>query len=165
MCMSLSETKRGLFETQEDIRSLRDDLPNQIALELDEIWQKIKDEAISRCPKESGALASSIELESEGGSGATGATGNGATIYENAIYAGNDETFNFEGQPTSQYAQAVHDGHMLPNGDFWEGNPFLEDALDMYEDELNNCVNTAMSDLGTIGDSNNPSTNALGDET
>ena len=165
MCMALSETKMGMKETEDDIRSLRDDLPNQIALELDEIWQKIKDEAISRCPKESGALASSIELESEGGSGITGATGNGATIYQNAIYAGNDSTFNFEGQPTSQYAQAVHDGHMLPNGDFWEGTPFLEDALDMYEDELNNCVNKAMDELGTIGDYNNPSTNALGDET
>ena len=166
MCFVLSETKRGLFETQEDIRSLRDDLPNQIALELDEIWQNIKNEAISRCPKESGALASSIELESEGGSGTigSGATTQGGVIYENAIYAGNDSTFNFEGQPTSQYAQAVHDGHMLPNGDFWEGTPFLEDALDMYEDELNNCVNKAMDELGTIGDYNNPSTNALGSE-
>ena len=167
MACSVSETKRGMKEVGDDIRSLRDDLPNQIALELDEIWQKIKEEAISRCPKESGALASSIELESEGGSGVVSVSGSakqGAVIYSNAIYAGNDETFNFEGQPTSQYAQAVHDGHMLPDGSFWEGTPFLEDALDMYEDELNNCVNKAMDELGTIGDYNNPSTNALGSE-
>ena len=164
MCMSLSETKKGMWETEQDLRTLRDDLPTQIALELDEIWQKIKDEAISRCPKESGALASSIELESEGGSGVTGATGNGATIYQNAIYAGNDSTFNFSGEPTSQYAQSVHDGHMLPNGDFWEGTPFLEDALDAYESELDAAVDAAMQNLG-IGDSNMPSTDKLGDET
>ena len=82
--MSVSETKRGMKEVGDDIRSLRDDLPNQIALELDEIWQKIKEEAISRCPKESGALASSIELESEGGSGVVSVSGSakqGAVIY------------------------------------------------------------------------------------
>src|SRR5208283_3849556 len=131
MCMSLSETKRGLWETQEDIRTLRDDFPDAVAAELDNIWQLIRDKAIELCPKESGALASSIELESEGGSGTKGVSATqGGVIYENAIYAGNDSTFNFDGQPTSQYALAVHDGHMLPNGMMTMGNPFLEDALD-----------------------------------
>ena len=67
--VALSETKRGMWETEDDIRIVRDDLPAQIAMELDQIWQKIRDIAIDLCPKESGALASSIELESEGGSG------------------------------------------------------------------------------------------------
>ena len=118
--------------------------------ELDAIWMKIKDLAIDLCPKESGALASSIELESEGGSGKVGLSGSitqGGVIYENAIYAGNDETFNFQGQPTSQYAQAVHDGHMLPNGDFWEGTPFLEDALDAYDSALEEAVNRALGEV------------------
>src|SRR5208283_960927 len=135
MCMSLSETKRGLWETQEDIRTLRDDFPDAVAAELDNIWMQIRDKAIELCPKESGALASSIELESEGGSGAVSAS-QGATIYENSIYAGNDSTFNFDGQPTSQYADLVESGHQLPNGDFWEGCPFLEDAVDFYDSEL-----------------------------
>lgn len=163
MCMSLSETKLGMKETGDDIREIRDSLPTQIALELDEIWGKIRDLAIDLCPKESGALASSIELESEGGSGVKSASYQGAEIYSNAIYAGNDSTFNFEGQSTSQYAIAVHDGHMLPNGDFWEGTPFLEDAYSEYENELNEAVDRAMQNLN-IGDSNNPSTNALGSE-
>ena len=124
MCFSLSETKRGVWETQEDIRIVRDELPDAVAAELDDIWQQIKDMAIDLCPKESGALASSIELQSEGGSGKLGISGQNGEFYHNAIYAGNDETFNFEGQPTSRYVLAVHDGHTLPNGDFWEGNPF-----------------------------------------
>jgi len=164
--MSLSETKKGMFEVEQDIRTLRDDFPDAVCAELDEIWMQIRDKAIELCPKESGALASSIELESEGGSGTvgSGATTQGGVIYENAIYAGNDETFNFEGQPTSQYALSCHDGHMLPNGDFWEGTPFLEDAVDAFEDELNSIVDKALSSL-EIGDSANSSTDKLGDET
>src|SRR5208283_1610873 len=147
MCMSLSETKRGLWETQEDIRTLRDDFPDAVAAELDNIWMQIRDKAIELCPKESGALASSIELESEGGSGSVSAA-QGGVIYENAIYAGNDSTYNFEGQPSSQYALSVHDGHMMANGDFWEGCPFLEDALDYYDSALSEAVDAAMQNLG-----------------
>ncbi|MGA3061451.1 MAG: hypothetical protein ABSD92_13935 [Candidatus Bathyarchaeia archaeon] len=166
MCLATTEVKRGLFETQTDIRVLRDEFPDAVCAELDDIWAQIKDKAIELCPKESGALASSIELESEGGSGKTGvsASTQGGEFYRNAIFAGNDETFNFDGQPTSQYVAAVHDGHVLPNGDFWEGTPFLEDAVDAFEDELNSIVDKALNSL-EIGDSNNPSTYKLGDET
>lgn len=118
--------------------------------ELDAVWLAIKDLAVQLCPVQSGALASSIELENEGGSGKTGVQGSvmqGGVIYENAIYAGNDLTFNFDGQPTSQYVLAVHDGHMLPNGDFWEGTPFLEDALDYYESELDAAISRAIGEV------------------
>ena len=166
MCIATSEVKRGLWECQEDFRVIRDELPSLIAQELDNIWSKIRDMAIDLCPKSSGALASSIELESEGGSGRTGvsATTQGGIIYENAIYAGNDQTFNFDGQPTSQYVLAVHDGHVLADNSFFEGTPFLEDAVDAFEDELNQVVDKALSELN-IGDSNVPSTYKLGDET
>ena len=131
------------------LENVRDNFPSAVAEELDAVWQLIRDKAIELCPKESGALASSIELESEGGSGMVSAS-QGATIYSNAIYAGNDETFNFGGEPTSQYAQAVHDGHMMADGSFWEGVPFLEDALDAYESELDSAINRAMSEM--LGD-------------
>ena len=165
MCFALSETKRGVYETQTDLKTTMTDLPDLISDELDAIFEKIRDLAIDLCPKESGALASSIELQSEGGSGRTGvsATTQGGEFYQNAVYAGNDETFNGQGQPTSQYVLAVHDGHVLPNGDFWEGTPFLEDAYSEYENELNEAVDRAMQNLN-IGDSNVASTNKLGDE-
>lgn len=166
MCIAVSETKRGMFEAQQDIRTIRDDLPDAVVDELDAVWQKIKDLAVDLCPKESGALASSVELESEGGSGKIAISGShtqGEEFYSNAIYAGNDSTYNFSGQPTSQYAQSVHDGHMLPDGSFWEGTPFLEDALDAFEDELNSIVDKALSSLET-GDSSYASTDKLGDK-
>ena len=135
-----------------NLEEFMDNLPDAIALELDAIWAEIKDLAVDLCPLESGALASSIELESEGGSGMVGqgAAIEGAEFYSNAIYAGNDETFNFSGQPTSQYAQAVHDGHTTTGGDFWEGCPFLEDALDAYDSELESAVDRAMTEI--LGD-------------
>ncbi len=165
MAVAVSETKKGMWELENDVRIIRDDLPDAVVAELDEIWQKIKDMAIELCPKESGALASSIELESEGGSGKiSSGTTQGAEFYHNAIYAGNDSTFNAHGQPTSQYAQSVHDGHILADGNFWEGTPFLEDALDAFEDELSLAVSRGLNDLG-IGDSSNASTDRLGDGT
>jgi hypothetical protein len=134
---------------EEDIEYIRENLCTEIAAELDVVWGKIRDLAIELCPKESGALASSIELESEGGSGMIGVsqTAQGGEFYSNAIYAGNDQTFNREGQPTSQYAVAVHEGHLLKNGMFWEGNPFLTDAIDYYDAELNSAVDRALSEL------------------
>ena len=141
-----------ILSTEENIQMIRDEMTEAIAEELDAVWQSVKDYAIDFCPKESGALASSIELENEGGSGmiGQGAAIQGAEFYSNAIYAGNDQTFNFSGQPTSQYAQSVHDGHMMADGNFWEGTPFLEDALDAHESELVAAVDNAMTEL--LGD-------------
>jgi len=166
MACSVSETKRGLFELQGDIREIRDNFPDAVCDELDAVWQKIRDMAIDLCPKESGALASSIELENEGGSGRTGvsATTQGGMFYSNSIFAGNDETFNSQGQSTSQYVLAVHDGHLLPNGEFFEGTPFLTDAVDAFEDELNQIVDRALAQLNAF-DKNVPSTDKLGTET
>ena len=105
-----------------------------------------------------------LSLKAKAVSGKTGVSGSNGEFYHNAIYAGNDETFNFQGQATSQYVLAVHDGHTLPNGDFWEGTPFLEDAVDAFEDELNSIVDKAMSELNIGDSSNDSSTDKLGDE-
>lgn len=139
-------TKKQLVD---ELTQFRDEFPAAVVAELDAVWEKVRDKAIELCPKSSGALASSIELESEGGSGKTGMRGDN-DFYSNAIYAGNDQTFNFEGQPTSSYVLSVHDGHLLPNGVFLEGTPFLTDAVDFYMDELESCVDRAMKDL--LGD-------------
>lgn len=127
------------------------DLIAQIQIELDAIWEKIRDLAIEMCPKDTGALASSIEIESEGGSGAIGVSGISADgdFYSNTIFAGNDEVVNPKtGKPTSFYALFVHDGHAMPNGDIYEGVPFLTEAIDAYQSELDNVVDTAMNELG-----------------
>jgi len=151
MCMALDINWEKKYESEEQLREsleqIRDSLEEAVASELDAVWQKIKDLAVELCPKESGALASSIELGSESGR-LTVSQGN--EFYSNSISAGNDSTFNREGQPTSQYAVPVHDGHLLPNGMFWEGTPFLTDAIDQYESELQSAIDRALSDI--IGD-------------
>jgi hypothetical protein len=130
------------YESEEEVKrkleQIRDNLEPEVALKLQAVMEKIKDLAIEMCPKESGALASSIELGSEGGSGTVQA----GDFYENSIFAGNDETFNFQHQPTSQYALIVHDGTSTK-----EGVPFLTNALDFYSEELNACVNRALAHL------------------
>lgn len=127
------------------------DIIAEIQNELDEIWEKIRDAAIDLCPKDTGALASSIEIESEGGTGAIKVSGisSDGDFYSNSIYAGNDSVINPKsGRATSEYALFVHDGHAMPNGMFYEGVPFLADAVDKYQDELDSVVDRALDELG-----------------
>ena len=161
MCFATSEVKRGLFETQQGIRTLRDDFPSQIAEELRGIMEMVRARAIELCPKETGALASSISLEE--GDISQSSTGQGSEFYDCQIYAGSESIVNpISGKATSEYAQMVHDGHALRDGTIWEGCPFLEDAIDEFEPQLEDAVSRALSELG-IGDVNTPSTYAKGD--
>jgi hypothetical protein len=134
----------GLLET------LKGEMNEAVAEELDSVWQQIKEMAIELCPKDTGALASSIKLGSEGGQGVVLA---GNEFYGDTISAGEDNIVNPKsGAPTSSYAIAVHDGHLLRNGQFWEGTPFLEDALDAFASELELAVNRAMQKLDEEAD-------------
>jgi hypothetical protein len=108
------------------------DLIAQIQIELDAIWENVKATAVMLCPKDTGALAESITLESEGGSGAIEVGGISADgdFYSNSISAGSADVINPKtGEPTDLYALFVHDGHAMPNGMFYSGVPFLVDAV------------------------------------
>jgi len=147
--MSTSISDDGSFENVElSLQEIRDNIEQQIALELDIIWEQIRDLAIEICPKETGALASSIEIENEGGSGSIGVSGiSGGEFYSSSIYAGNESVVNpVTGKTTAEYALFVHDGHAMPNGMFYEGVPFLADAVAAFQAELDACVDKAMSD-------------------
>lgn len=147
--IGITETDDGTKErTKEAIQDISDNLPDAIATELDDIWHKIWDLAIELCPKDTGALASSIEIESEGGSGAIGVSGISGDFYTGSIYAGNEEVINPKsGRATSEYALFVHDGHAI--GDmFYEGVAFLADAVAAYQTEIDAAVAKAMSEMG-----------------
>jgi hypothetical protein len=147
--MSVGITDDGTIEqTELSLAEIRDDIAYEVALRLDEVWIQIKDLAIEICPKESGALAASVEIENQGGSGAIGVSGiAGGDFYSSSIYAGNQTIVNpITGKPTAEYALFVHDGHAMPNGGFYEGVPFLTDAVDAYQAELDACVDRAMSE-------------------
>lgn len=139
-----------IIQTESDIEEIRDNIEAQIALELDDVWQQILEAAIEMCPKETGALASSIRLEGESGysRGAIGVSGiSGGEFYSNSIYAGRADVINpVTGEPTDLYALFVHDGHAMPNGEFYEGVPFLADAVAEYQNELDTAVDRACSE-------------------
>jgi hypothetical protein len=139
--ISISETdngtKQNVIRTLEEIR---DNLEPAIAQELEAVMQKVLETAIELCPKDTGSLASSISLES--------GTIESGDFYGCSIFAGNEGIVNpVTGKPTSEYAQLVHDGHVLRDGTIYEGVPFLTEALMMYEDELESAVSRALSEL------------------
>jgi hypothetical protein len=103
--------------------------------------QSIKALAIELCPKETGALASSISLEG-------GAISSGNDFFEAQIFAGSEDIVNpISGKPTSEYADLIESGHLMRDNTFWEGCPFLEDAMMAFESEIEACVTKALSQL------------------
>jgi hypothetical protein len=126
-----------------ELAQIRDGLEDELRAELDAVMQKILATAIDLCPKDSGALASSINLDS--------GTIEAGDFYGNSIYAGDPNITNPKtGKSTNTYAQLVHDGHVMRDGSFYEGVPFLTEALLTYEAELESAVDRALKELGSI---------------
>jgi hypothetical protein len=133
---------RQKHEAMAQLAQIRDGLEESVRAELDAIMQKVKEAAISFCPKETGALASSITLDNSG-------VVQAGDFYGNSISAGDPSIKNpISGKGTDEYALFVHDGHAMPNGYFYEGVPFLVEALLMYESEIENAVDRALKELG-----------------
>lgn len=122
------------------LRELRDKICKEITDELDLIMEQVKQTAIELCPKDTGALASSISLEG-------GAISEGNDFYYASIYAGSPDIVNPKtGKGTDEYALYVEEGHMIGNT-FWEGSHFLEQAMMMFEGELEAAVSRALAEL------------------
>jgi hypothetical protein len=143
MAISLGFDKQKFVDegvVMNQLKTINDDLESQVAQELQEIMESVRDLAIEYCPKETGALASSISLE-------TGTISSG-DFYGCSLYAGSENIVNpISGKPTSEYALLVHDGHMMRDGTFWEGEPFLEDAMMAFESELEAAVGKALQEI------------------
>lgn len=149
--IGIEESDNGTKDrTKREIQDVSDNLPDTIKEELRAIWETIRDTAEDLCPKESGALASTIEVVEGADAGGVSATSlTGQEIANFTIVAGSDDVVNPRtGRPTSEYAIWVHDGHLMTDGRMWEGVPFLTEALLMYEEELEAAVDKALSELG-----------------
>jgi hypothetical protein len=159
LAIAISETKKGVFEAQQDIRLMRDFFAEEIREEILELVQQAVEKAREYCPCETGALRSSINSK-EGEISETN------EILNVGIYACRDDIVKpISGKPTSSYAIDVHDGHLTRSGDFWHGTPFLEMAWDEISAQLDDAVSRAMANLEELGDSGTPSTNKKGDTT
>jgi hypothetical protein len=136
-------TDDGTTQQVEDtLVYINEELPVFVAEELQEIMENVKALAIDYCPKETGALSSSINLEG-------GAISSGNDFFNASVYAGDPSIVNpLSGKPTSDYAMLVHDGHLMRNGMFYEGDPFLDDAYMVYAEDIEMAVDEALTEMG-----------------
>lgn len=135
-------TKRKVIEKTKEIpKNISEDLEKA----LDEIWDKIFQQAIMDCPFDTGALMSSIQITKGSTSGLAGGAIKEVTVFDSTISAGDPAIINPKsGMPTSEYARFVHDGHFSQAGHWVPEQPFLENAVAMYEQELNDAIERVM---------------------
>lgn len=135
-------TKRKVGET---MKKMEKDITEETKAELEAIWSLIEQAAIDLCPKDTGALASTVKSSEGGGEGTISAS---TDIFNKSLIAGDDGVINPKtGKPTSAYAGLIHDGHAMRDGTMWEGVPFLVEALLMYEGELEAAVDKAVQNI------------------
>ena len=146
MGMAITESDNGTKEeVKKQIILISKEMEQEIADELQSIMENlVLPRAIELCPKDTGALASSITLTG----GAIQKSANVAgDFYECSIGAGDPNVINPKsGKGTDEYAYLIEEGHFLKNGQFYQV-AFLEDALAEFQAELENAVFTALQQL------------------
>ena len=139
---NLGETQETLIETA--------------YAKLDEVWQAILEDAIMSCPFDTGTLMSTIRLE-EGGTGTEegiGYTPQGTgekaiSIYDSTIVAGDPNAWNSKKNEPCIYAEWVHDGsYNVRTKKMNEPNPWLEEAIEKHEAELDAAIEDMMNAIG-----------------
>lgn len=127
--------------TIEWVKWLQEELEPSVIIELDNVMEQVKQTAYELCPKDTRALANSINLIS-------GAITEG-DFANYQLFAG-DESINPKTlKPTSEYAFFVEEGHLLKdNVTWWEGAHFLSQAMQIFEEELSIAVERALREMG-----------------
>jgi len=130
------------------LKKMKESVDQAIAGELNLVWANILNDAIRFCPKETGALASTIKII-EGMLGGLGMGRMvGKAVFDRTIIAGDATIINPKSGIPVIYASWVHDGHIMPDGTFWGGIPFLTEALANNEGDLMKAVERALKRLG-----------------
>jgi len=149
MTVVVSETDSGtkkkvILELKESHKRMK----KAVREELETVWQKIWEDAVNLCPKDTGALASSIKVV-KGGTGAFGiAHGAGEPVLDIYITAGDPSIVNPKtGKTTDYYASLVHEGHRMRDGTFWAGVAFLTEAILNNWNELDAAMAKALKEL------------------
>ena len=118
--------------------------------ELNRVWDQIKMDAEIMCPKDTGALASTIRVVKIPMGQMTGAWSRikDITMFDRSIIAGDFSVMNPKSHRPVDYASWVHDGHRFRDGRIMQGVPFLTEALAKNDEELNKAVERALQRLG-----------------
>jgi len=149
MSVALEETEKGKAEIRDSLDKYRKELGRGTVIKrkLDEVIDRIVEDAILGCPKDTGTLASTIKAV-EGASGIFGAGIKGFTVYDKSIVAGDPSVTNPKTGRPCIYAPLVHDGHATKSGGWYAGSPFLSDAIMAHEDEVERAVDEALKTIG-----------------
>ncbi len=151
MMIGLNETDNGTKRRlQSDLQSFHRKFDNETRMALEDVWQKIYEEAVANCPVDTMSLVGTIKLVTGDSAGQQIPTSNiiasgmSMTLFNGTITVGDDAVVNPKNNiPTSWYAIWVHDGHFNRDGRWVNGQPFLSDAFDKYEAELNTALSKA----------------------
>lgn len=137
-------------KTLEKMKQLSSYLNVYVAYELDKIWKDVEDDARIMCPFETGSLRDTIRtIKSPIGQ----LTGNWSRVkevkvFDRTLVAGDETKSNYKtGRPVN-YATWVHDGHNMRDGSFWEGVPFLAEALAKNDGKIMRAIENAEKKAG-----------------
>ncbi|OGD52570.1 hypothetical protein A3K80_00535 [Candidatus Bathyarchaeota archaeon RBG_13_38_9] len=137
MSIVLFESDNGTKQlTIDRLNELRKKIPEEYEKALDVVWDKIFLTAIMLCPVDTGTLMSTIRIERGGGvmSGFSGIKA--ITIFDSTIVAGDERIINPKSGQPCIYSTWVHDGHFDRGGKWVPAQPFLTDAVNAHEEEL-----------------------------
>jgi hypothetical protein len=139
----IKAVKKALEQMQRNIKNGK-----YLTPELNRVWNKIKQDAVSMCPKDTGSLAGSIRVVNSEAVDGLNPTNKSITVFDRAIVAGDSMKINPKTNGAVDYAQFVHDGYMRQDGKLYIGVPFLTYALALNEVALENAVDRALQKLG-----------------
>jgi hypothetical protein len=158
MVVGIEESDGGTKNrTSEELEGISKAISEEAKSNLEAIWNQIYNDAIGLCPVDTGALVSSIKLEtdeevSEAVNGVSftmsGSGEKAVSIFNGTITAGDESIINEKNKlPTIVYASFVHDGH-FSNGRYIEGTYFLTDAVDLHMADLEQAIDEALKSVG-----------------
>lgn len=149
MTIGIEESDNGTKQRLKDrLEKDQEKISKDVANNLEEVWQKIFDWAFINCPYETGTLQSTMDLVINDVGLMSGAwtTSKAITIFDSTISAGDESASRPDGYPCI-YATWVHDGHFTPQGIWVPPQPWLADAIAMFEDELWDAIKRVMDAL------------------
>lgn len=139
------QTREALQKTRDNFKKGKD-----IEFELTKVWNKVKEDAYDGCPKDTVSLASTIRVVKIplGQLSSAWSRIKEITMFDRSIVAGDITKINPKTKRPVDYAVFIHDGFTRKNGRFYNGVPFLSNALALNSEEINRAIERALRKLG-----------------
>lgn len=154
MVVPIKESDNGTKKrTRDEVGKLNDAITEEARKELEDVWNRIYNDALANCPIDTGTLVGSIRLTTDSSKDFTtldmpesefSGQGKAVSLFNGMLTAGDDSINPKSNKASVEYAALVHDGHMAKNGGWVEGSYFLTKALEDNEDALFRAIQKAI---------------------